>query len=548
MVYSNIADYRKHILALPVTSREHFLLLVKHNVLNKVYVSDTKATFQPLDMLVYSVATCAGLRRESLNFRDYTQPYDLLVWITGMTMFGSLSLVAALCLPKHSDSVWLIALSFLLEHWLPISHRLLSTNIFRYVFGVFLLSGIVLTNSYKGVITTSIIKPFRILGIESFDVIFNTDQFRLYFDPLRAEGPLRATEYVKCCNAQTESGFSPECKQRIVGQLVSSVSYFFSFAALGLFDIERKLKLRAELSGNSSRIEDIPENLFSGSNNVNAVSDTLLIKLIKMLEPPPAQCPTDDPPRPDVMTPLLECKNSLYILPQPEMDQLLFQAELDPSTYKGLYRVPDEKTMEIVPAAIAGYNAHFIQYLKHVFQRPARAFVESGVYRHLVSIFSARERHVYVSRIRQREGSIRSLNRPMDGLSFKRKAKLVFIVYGICVLISVGAYFLEVFQQLSSENRGANVNRKDSSRFGSRSASVGQFFKEIQSLWYLHSDSGRVTHLRPRDTVQTIQVRKVEDFHIRIQEHITPIQHSEERKGDDSLIRWKRSVQKINMF
>jgi len=193
-----------------------------------------------------------------------------------------------------------------------------------------------------------------------FDVIFNNDQFLLYFDPLRAEGPLRATEYVRCCKAQTESGFSPECKQRIVWQLASSVSYFFSFATLGLFDIGRKLRLRAELSGNSSRIQDIPENLFTGSNIVNAASDTLLIKLIKILEPPPAQCPSDDPPRPDVMTPLLECKNSLYILPQPEMDQLLFQAELDPSTYKGFYRIPDEKTMEIVPAAIAGYNAHFV--------------------------------------------------------------------------------------------------------------------------------------------------------------------------------------------
>jgi len=97
------------------------------------------------------------------------------------------------------------------------------------------------------------------------------------------------------------------------------------------------------------------------------------------------------------------------------------------------------------------------------------------------------------------------------------------------------------------ENRGANVNRKDSSTFGSRRASVGQFFKDIQTLWYSHADSGRVTQLRARDTVQTIQVRKVEDFHIRIYEHITPIQHSEETKGDDSLIRRKRSVRKINI-
>jgi hypothetical protein len=70
---------------------------------------------------------------------------------------------------KIRDSSWLLICSFLLEHSLNVSSRLGRSQSFNSFFICFLFIGIVISNGYKGIVTTGITEPLLPRQIVLFD-------------------------------------------------------------------------------------------------------------------------------------------------------------------------------------------------------------------------------------------------------------------------------------------------------------------------------------------------------------------------------------------
>jgi len=111
--------------------------------------------------------TCDGVERHEFKFSSFTKPYDSAAW--GLIFIsGCASILFLTCLRGKSYDVTLFQLGMLyfgiLLEQSPFLSNLIekSTALMRFwklVFGMWLIFTIVLTNAYKGVVTTDLLAP-----------------------------------------------------------------------------------------------------------------------------------------------------------------------------------------------------------------------------------------------------------------------------------------------------------------------------------------------------------------------------------------------------
>jgi len=71
---------------------------------------------------------------------------------------------------KVNGIIPLLLISILLEESFDINGRQFKLRSYRLVVGFFILLAVVLSNGYKGVVITSLVKPFEAVGVESLEV------------------------------------------------------------------------------------------------------------------------------------------------------------------------------------------------------------------------------------------------------------------------------------------------------------------------------------------------------------------------------------------
>jgi len=404
-----------------------FLVFVKYNALNKVYVGDSTQVFQAVRQIGQSVITCSGLTRD-VGFSDYVQPFQYNLWATCIGFFGISVTVTTYLLRGQGrlESIWLIVISYLLEHSLVISSQVEANAKFRYVFISFLLATIVLSNGYKGVVVTSLVRPYGMTGIDSLDYAVGSG-FTLYY---QLSGMHYDTDTHAVCCLNSVGELSPGCKDKVVVQSLVNSTYSFIYMGWGMFDTRRRVQLLKALKTAEGRIWDIKENAF----NFTSSAEVRLVRLLKGLVPPPCSS--------NVMSKILECNNSLYILPNYEAEDQLFQARLDPDNSKGLYDLNDKSF--VLPNNILGFNIYFVQFLTNFFRPLARDFVEFGLYGQILSQDSYNRKLGIVTRARQTPGWSHQIIGGYKSLNLDTRIGTSFLAYLICGGLAVICFIAEV--------------------------------------------------------------------------------------------------------
>jgi len=216
----------------------------------------------------------------------------------------------------------------------------------------------------------------------------------------------------------------------------------FFYMAAGIHDTVRRLKFMDELSKSGGMIRNImgngtPVNCFREMN----VGEIRWRNFLKLAEPPP--CIIGNPHNANVMKTLLECEKTVYVIPTEEMDALLFQINLNPSLYKGLYKLPDDELHDIIPTSLLGYIFENMRFLDHVLRLPARIFVESGVSDQLNSMHIHKTRLNHLSSTRAALNNIPAFSKRPKALSLKTNAGIAFMIYITLVGLSLVSFLIE---------------------------------------------------------------------------------------------------------
>jgi len=417
-----------------------FFLEVRHSPANKMHADDSSSLFQGIKAETLSIVTCDGLSKEGLaaGFHDYIQPFQGSLWLTFALFFTTLVFILANLFryQEQVESAWLIIFSFLLEQCLTISRKLEASRQFRIIFAGFLLMCVVLTNGYKGVVTTSLVKPFDFVGFQAIDE-FLKDTFKLYYITYDKSERYRS----RCCN-ESKLGFTPRCKRDMI-TIVLTDRFFFLYGALGFFDIRRFDKFYEELVAAGGEIKSVRPEMFLGVNA--SATDHKLLDLVKLLEPPPCDTHLGKDQYDNMYKQLLTCHKTLFTTSTDEINELMLKAELDPITYKRLYKLPDTKLQETIPSLLIGYRLHMVTYLKDIFRSPSRAFLESGVASFTLGELRWKRRLALLKNSRSSPDWGKALlNDGPKKLALDDKAGIAFVLFVACVIISSASLFSEV--------------------------------------------------------------------------------------------------------
>ena len=109
----------------------------------------------------HNFMTCDG-NTEYMGFSFYTKPFQDTLWITILVVFTVLTLLLRFIFLrfKIKDNSALFFVRILIEQDMCLSNKLMQLgNSFKILIIIFLLVGIVLTNGYKGIVTSNLTAP-----------------------------------------------------------------------------------------------------------------------------------------------------------------------------------------------------------------------------------------------------------------------------------------------------------------------------------------------------------------------------------------------------
>ena len=120
----------------------------------------TDSYWYPIETRGFSFMAC-NERSTYISFSAYSSPFDFHNWVSiGATVcISSLFLAIVFFLKKIEENGIILLYSFLLEHGYHLSRKLQEVRAFNIFLTIFLLTGIVLTNGYKGVVITDLTAP-----------------------------------------------------------------------------------------------------------------------------------------------------------------------------------------------------------------------------------------------------------------------------------------------------------------------------------------------------------------------------------------------------
>ena len=150
---------------------------------NLGYLGSTLEVLQDFKKNFFAL-TCSSLG-VTAGFSNFPSPYDVGSWTLLLTVvtLGSLAIGLSLEMPNRKAGIETLV-SIFLEQGYHIKERRISLV---FILSTFLLMGIVLSNGYKSVVTSSVVKPFQKARIKSFTeaiqenykMIVDSNQYRL---------------------------------------------------------------------------------------------------------------------------------------------------------------------------------------------------------------------------------------------------------------------------------------------------------------------------------------------------------------------------------
>jgi len=169
--------------------RQPFLeLQIVTSPINVIDNSASVVYFQPITSKGYLVVSASGLKYY-VTFVDYFFPFQRSVWICLIFISIFIALILRIL---FSRNVFLLLFSFLLEQPDNISKKLANCCPFHYILIPLLFMFLILSNAYKVIVITSLVKSFEALGLNLEEGV--RMGHKLYYMPDHTR------DYEYCCN------------------------------------------------------------------------------------------------------------------------------------------------------------------------------------------------------------------------------------------------------------------------------------------------------------------------------------------------------------
>ena len=147
-----------------------------------------------------NVLTCSGLSHKA-SWDHLIRPCDAISWIALCLSLCSIYAVSLLfsrkrILTNRLPEAFVLSL---LEHSFKIKRQITEGSAFPFLIGAFVLAGIVLSNGYKGIVTTSVVKPFERARIRSLETVLELN-YRLLMNATGRKSTADLRRY--CCGTK----------------------------------------------------------------------------------------------------------------------------------------------------------------------------------------------------------------------------------------------------------------------------------------------------------------------------------------------------------
>jgi len=374
--------------------------------------------------------TCSGLAQVS-NFSHLVRPYDGASW-TCLLVLISLICSLPMILFKFRETAIIYPealLSILLEHSYHIQARV-TWGAFVIAIGPFVLMGIVLSNGYKGIITTSSIKPFMRAGLNSLEIALE----RNYKGIVTPAMP-HLSQY--CC--KNKEGLALQLDP---ARLKLAGSFPPKMACGDIVTFRQKIQLLDHIDSPSTR--NVFQFELEGSGNLlnmtltknGTLKEKLLLKLLQNMQP--VDCAHET-----VTDELLSCNNTFLIGTKKEARMIgnvqkfyHSRKSLDP-----IYSI--QNTSNAFHGYMTGYYIYPLSLARRTLSIVISAFQESGLTKHHLAMISWNHDCLYLRQLRREFGKLVDQTSTFLAMSLDTHISYTFQLYLYGMLFSLCCFGIE---------------------------------------------------------------------------------------------------------
>jgi len=314
------------------------------------------------------IVTCSGLR-PIINLSFYVDPYDTASWaclLTSILCVGSV-LLAFPHIRKRAIRIPEILYYILVEQPYKLDPNLNGTGILI-VFGSLSTMAVVLTNGYKGIITTSVVKPFERSGLKSLESALQNN-YKILAEDMPNKNKAFLRRY--CCSSK--EGLSLQVDPTT---LLGQKSRLRFMSCRDLLSLHSKLRLithfRNRTKQTAYHVQLLKNGNLSGMDGPEDPREKLLIKLVQHVDT--VECHFEN-----FVNEVLDCNKTIYV--GSEMDSYILS-----QLQKFNYSLPVENPIYNVPFnsnlfqdELILYEIYPLNIARQLILRSIRAFGESGV-------------------------------------------------------------------------------------------------------------------------------------------------------------------------
>jgi len=394
----------------------------------------------------HNFISCSGWKKK-IGMTALLAPFEENLWIIGASALVLTSILFKTVLVRLGlpDSVLFFIPMLLFEQGLSWSKKLEGSVAFKSFMGMILLSGLVLTNSYRGIVTSNLAAPIPAHGIATVEEAMDAD-YRILIPELDANKMLISTVLLKY-SYPPMNYTDLATKWAMVGDLSHLVNF------MGLLNNFRTLP-QGELRTKRERIMNhlvlirwkntLPdtrdeseymmtdENLMKRCNKTfvlagheNATDEEKLLLCAEAYVPPEYVIPTYPDPLLDLSLrqELALCNGSIYLAEEEQLHSFL--TTVQPLTTEKFYYGRDRYMSDSRVWAMAGIEWDRL----HIIYLRFQSLVQSGIFLRVME-----------SRIRQK------LEEVLGFIPLSTQSNFVqatYITFWTCIILSLAAFLLE---------------------------------------------------------------------------------------------------------
>jgi len=359
----------------------------------------------------HNFITCDGWTSGGVSFIGYLNPYQPAAWIAGIASFGLTVLAFNVMWPKLAKEVsfTMLLVSYLLENSSGVFSKLATLQSFRCAVGGILLTVVVLSNAYRGIVTTDLTAPRSLYrSMQGFDDLLRAN-YSIY-TPLI---PNWRNDLNRIERRHPSKNCSKTCLMELInpdirGGRRDTGNKFFYYSKALLYKFSR------EFWGLLFRIPD--------SNKLFRMT----LKLIASFKTPPSEDPTAT-----FHTILSECNQTAFMDSTHNL-VLFLQEEWNRSRPpKNIFYTGRQ---DILPRPIYWYFPNILERGEY-FPRRAAIIVHSGIFHKWEQVFMRKNVKNYR---RLTEMSVQP-----QKLGFSSNVVAVFFLFLLCTLACILQVILE---------------------------------------------------------------------------------------------------------